>query len=898
MSNPPRAPTLNPNNTMHSMNSHLVSSFHRWLLAVPLLTIFLFSSPASALLMRGDGPESIIVQIKESHRLSDDLDNQLSQLETARSRNGLSPVKWFAGNKLLAVLSFPSHFTEQEALAAISRLQQLPAVEKVVAASAANLEFNSSDFLREFASNQAIPKAARRGLDRDERSHPAMTKAQVDEAARMPHVPNQIIVRWKPRHVWKASTTGFLQNIASFHAAGGVHVIKEMRPSPTDLIQVLEFNDLVTPFADKLRRYVDSPWVDYAQPNFIYKPSAPVNDPYYTNPGQPNLPQVKAPQAWSVMNGGTTGTQSLVVAVGDTGANLSHPDFAPNLSPGAHNFVDNNSDVNDIELYDWICGCFVASHGNNVAAIIGAKGNNAQYMVGVTHNVSLLILKVLGIGGGSSIDVAAGINYAYTSNQGHPAAIAINLSLGGSASSQLDQILLGAVRNAKNAGMVVVAAAGNGNSQNIGFDADLANNLVSPASIPTDNVISVGAVRTSPHPNADTKPIFSNYGRYRVELGAPGGDDGDTLYNPSPYGILGLRQNYNHNPPWSRKSGTSMAAPHVTGAIQLVKSKYPWEDYAGLRDRVIMATDDIAALHPTGSTPFRTGGRLNVEKALKKRTLIANASMRAKVESGDRIIIGGFVVGPAGPCGGFNQPPCLTVAIRGLGPSIPPLGVPRLNNPKLRLNNQSGFQITSNDDWGNLTQTQKNQLAAAGLTPTNANEAAIVWTLAPGTYTVLMESQDGQQGVGLFEIYELSGGTSEQVRFKNISVRCPVGVGDEVAIAGTNVSNSLGSAGPKRRLLMRTMGPSLDKFGVPGFLANPEIELRNSSGFVLESNNQWRDFDSTSTGLEDKLVEAGIAPTEDAESALWPTLVPGAYTTIMKGVSNGTGIALIDFLEF
>ena len=95
-----------------------------------------------------------------------------------------------------------------------------------------------------------------------------------------------------------------------------------------------------------------------------------------------------------------------------------------------------------------------------------------------------------------------------------------------------------------------------------------------------------------------------------------------------------------------------------------------------------------------------------------------------------------------------------------------------------------------------------------------------------------MQSQDGQQGVGLFEIYELSGGTSEQVRLKNFSVRCPVGVGDEVAIAGTNLTNSLGPTGPKRRLLMRAKGPSLAAFGLPGVLADPQIELRNSSGAV------------------------------------------------------------------
>jgi subtilisin family serine protease len=895
--------------TRQPMNSHILpSTLRRCSFAVPTLAIFLFSSAASALLMRDNGPEPIIVQIRESLRLSDDLDNHLSQLETTRNRDALDVVKWCVGNKLLVMLSFPSNYTERQALAVIGRLQSLPAVEKVVAVSASNLEFAPADFTREYTSNQAIPEAARRGLDRDELSRSPLTPAQIDEAAQMPHVPNQLIVRWKPRYAWRATAEGFLQDIANFHAAGRARVIKETRRSPTDLKQVIEIDDRVTPFADKLRRYVECPWVDYVQPNFIYTHSAVVNDPYYTNPGQPNLGQVKAPQAWSSLGGNTTGNQNLVVAVGDSGLNLAHPDFSPNVLPsGHHNFVNNSSDVSDFELYNYVCGCYESSHGNNVTGILGAKGNNLNvppgnpgYMVGVTHHVSLLILKVTGGGSGNSEDVAAAIVYAATADQTRPAAIAINLSLGNQPSSQLDKTLEAAVDTARGLGMVVVAAAGNH-----GVKSDDDDKLVSPASIPTDNLIAVGAVRSTGDPDGpDTKPNFSNYGRYRVELGAPGGADGDTIFNPSPYGILGLRQNLNHNPPWSRKSGTSMAAPHVTGAIQLVKSKYSWENYAGLRDRVIMATDDVAALDPNGLTPFRTGGRLNLEKALKKRTVIRNASVRAKVENNDRIVIGGIIVGPSGPCGGANQPPCLTVAIRGLGPTLPPLGVPRLNNPKLRLNNYAGFQLTSNDDWGNLTQDQRNQLAAAGLTPGDPREAAIVYTMPPGTYTVFMESQDGQQGVGLFEIYELAGGNNEQVRLKNLSVRCPVGVGDEVAIAGTNLTNSLGSAAPKRRLLMQAKGPSLSAFGLQGVLADPQIELRNSLGVLLDSNDQWKDVDGVSKGLEDKLVKAGFRPLPSDpeqylnESALWPTLVQGTYTAIMKGVNNGTGIGLIDFLEY
>ena len=96
--------------------------------------------------MRDNGPEPIFVQIKESLRLSDDLDNRLNQLEAVHHQNGLTAKKWYAGNKLLVMLSFPPGFTEQQALAVIAALQQSPAVEKVVAASAANLEFTTADF--------------------------------------------------------------------------------------------------------------------------------------------------------------------------------------------------------------------------------------------------------------------------------------------------------------------------------------------------------------------------------------------------------------------------------------------------------------------------------------------------------------------------------------------------------------------------------------------------------------------------------------------------------------------------------------------------------------------------------------------------------------------------------
>ncbi len=141
----------------------LVSSFPRFLVSSFLLFIIPFS--ASALLMRDDGPEPVIVQIKESLRTSDDLDSRLAEFALLRQQSRVDAIKWWAGRKLLVMLSFPTNFTEQQALAVIARLKQSPAVEKVVAQSAFNLEFKSGDFSRDYEASAAIPDAARRGFD-------------------------------------------------------------------------------------------------------------------------------------------------------------------------------------------------------------------------------------------------------------------------------------------------------------------------------------------------------------------------------------------------------------------------------------------------------------------------------------------------------------------------------------------------------------------------------------------------------------------------------------------------------------------------------------------------------------------------------------------------------------
>lgn len=849
---------------------------------VVLLLLVLMPLTASALLMRPNGPESVIIQIKESLRQSDALDAQLAELAAFENSASLTVQQRWVGPKYLEMVAFPSNLTEPQANAIVAQLQQLACVEKVVAVSAYNLVFKAGDFARPYAPAQTISDVARRGFDVDRITRPRLP--DIGTATQTAHLLNHVIVRWKDEYIWKADQTGFLQTISQFNTNAGCHVVNEHKFGPNHLIQVLEFDSLTASVAQKLLHYASSEWVDYAQPDYIYSANdVTPNDTYYSYLW--SLPQIKCPRAWDPSFGGTTGVDSLKVAIGDTGANYFHIDLSSN-NAGGFNFVANNNTPYDDH-----------GHGTHVASILGAQGNNGTYMTGVAWDVGLMHIKVLDRNGaGTSDTVAKGIKYAYA-NGAHT----INLSLGTDPTSSIDTVEYEAVREAREKGMIVVAAAGNGyRFVNVGQNSDDSNRLVNPASIPTDNMIAVGATDSS-----DNRASFSNYGAYRVELGAPGVN----IYGISIQPGIALEP----------MSGTSQAAPHVSGVLQLVKTKYPWEGYLGIRDRVLMATDDVAALSPGSSGGgFRTGGRLNASKALAKRTMIRNLSTRGKVENGDRILIGGFNVG------GNNAPDAvvkndLKVVIRGLGPSLPPLSVSRLPNPKIRLNNTAGAPIAMNNSWTELTYAEQVELAGYGLTPTDTREAAMIVNLTTGAYTVFLESEDGQFGVGVFEIYEVENNNNETTRLLNVSTRCPVGTGEEVAIAGTIIGDpnqANDPAVPKRRVLTFGKGPSIPVSGafVPGqvhavlpalpiqygaaVLPNPYLELHDVSGAIIAANDNWRDMDGSSTGLEDKLTESMFAPTNNNESAIWPTLRPGQYTAILRDTTGSQGIGLVEFYEF
>ena len=242
-----------------------------------------------------------------------------------------------------------------------------------------------------------------------------------------------------------------------------------------------------------------------------------------------------------------------------------------------------------------------------------------------------------------------------------------------------------------------------------------------------------------------------------------------------------------------------------------------------------------------------------------------------QVQSGDGQGIAGFIITP----GNSKQ-----VMIRGLGPSLAHQGVVGvIADPVLELHDSHGANLVTNDNWHD---TQAEQIIASQLAPTNDREPAIIATLAPGAYTVILRGAGATTGVALVEIYDLDpSGTS---RLGNLSTRAAVGSGNEAVIAGF----ILGVEQAEADVVIRGLGPSLARFGLPG-ITNPTVELRDSDGNLLISDDNWQD-NAAQAAL---LTASGLAPRNAQEAALEVSLPPGTYTAILA--SDGeTGLGLIE----
>jgi hypothetical protein len=253
-----------------------------------------------------------------------------------------------------------------------------------------------------------------------------------------------------------------------------------------------------------------------------------------------------------------------------------------------------------------------------------------------------------------------------------------------------------------------------------------------------------------------------------------------------------------------------------------------------------------------------------------------NLSTRMRVQTGDNAGIGGFIITGGAP---------KHVLLRAIGPSI--TGLPGvLADPVLELHGPGGFTTVINNNWQD-DPAQMAAILATGLAPTNNLEAAIDATLNPGAYTGVVRGNGGTSGIGLIEVYDLSQAVLSKLA--NISTRALVGTGNDIVIAGFILGNNSGGT----RIVLRGIGGSLTVFGVPNALANPTLELRDSSGTLLRSNDNWQD-DSTQAA---ELTAAGLAPTNPSESGIAITLGPGQYTALLTGQGNTVGVGVIEVYD-
>lgn len=314
---------------------------------------------------------------------------------------------------------------------------------------------------------------------------------------------------------------------------------------------------------------------------------------------------------------------------------------------------------------------------------------------------------------------------------------------------------------------------------------------------------------------------------------------------------------------------------HVLGLDHPDKANPP-QSVTAIMNSVVNDTDSLQADDIAGAQALYGTGPA-YQNSLPAPNLV-NLSTRAFVGTGDHALIGGFIVQGSQPA---------TVVLRAIGHSLVGFGIPgALSDPTMELKDAAGATVASNDDWVDGPDAQT--IASYHLDPIESTESALLYTLKPGSYTVVMrgfDNQDGKvTGAGLIELYDLH---TTNGRAGNISTRAQVFAADDVLIGGFIVGT-----GATKPVVVRAIGPSLAAFGVPDALLDPTLELRDASGTLVRSNNNWPD------GPDAAMIQReGLAPTNPSESALRATLNPGSYTAVVRGVNDGIGVGLVEVYD-
>ncbi len=265
-----------------------------------------------------------------------------------------------------------------------------------------------------------------------------------------------------------------------------------------------------------------------------------------------------------------------------------------------------------------------------------------------------------------------------------------------------------------------------------------------------------------------------------------------------------------------------------------------------------------------------------------------NISTRGDVQTGEGVLIAGFIITG-------NDPK--QVVIRGLGPSLmnanPPVAG-TLADPMIELHDANMAIIATNDNWMDNPAADQTIITDNGFDLYNNqsisdSEAILVQTLAPGSYTVILSGVNGDTGVGLVEVYDIDQASDSQLA--NLSTRGFVDSGDNVLIGGFITGPGTDGASS---IVIRAIGPSLANHDVMDPLADPTLEVHNSNGDVIASNDNWADDPNSGTISDD-----GLNPDDPAESALLLIPSPDGYTAIVRSADTSStgassGIALVE----